>query len=87
MLEDCGEEDGVIVEEGEEGRGVVLRKKKPHLPSSRERNRNSGILSIVQVCLMQAPFFSITTREVGRGPIIRDDAFFHEPTVRFYQPL
>ena len=34
-------------EEGEPG-VVVMRKKKPHLPSARERNRNSGILSIVQ---------------------------------------
>jgi len=48
LLDDCGEEDGVILEEGEGGSEVVLRKKKPHLPSSRERNRNSGILSIVQ---------------------------------------
>ena len=70
MLDDCGEEDGVIVEEGEEGRGVVLRKKKPHLPSSRERNRNSGILSIVQVCLMQAPFSPLPLGRSGEGQSI-----------------
>ena len=77
-----------LEEEATGGLEVVMRKKKPHLPSARERNRNSGILSIVQKSSTSSNSSDEETDSKKRpGDEVTATAEGGEVNIKEYKPL